>query len=521
MKKLFALLLALSLVLTGLVSVCVAEGEAGLPEMNTTDPITLTFFDTGWGYNHAMARLMAAAFHEKYPNITVEIVNLPGDHNGYEEALTNELANGTKFDIARGFASAERNTSSKIMYDCTEFVLADPDYADIAPALAAGGWFGTDHCFAFPGGTVDDVLFIETSQLERLNVEIPSRDWTFEDYCEFLENASNAENGYFALTGSMLAPDCNNIAMTPDAIGTMGWDGQHIDMTAYAEVFNLAYGEWLNGDGIYTWNGRSDYKAFVPDDVWIGTSNRISVYMHFWDNFPTMLDPNYTTSLGLKYIPYMLPATEGAAMNSNRAQTAYYFINADCEHPREAYEALKWINWGKEGWLYRLENNYYARACMDPETGYYLNDVTFWDAYAQFQADGTPIAANYIYSQYGNTKASPFELPPIADDEVNKALAKSYPNLGYWGTEEDWYAFFSTRTNPVPDVSNVAVGWSTFNNTVLYNGVDYNGTTNFEQAIMKQLIDPMDYVEMWNKAFDEIHAEAMKTFGEVYGIEIK
>ena len=151
MKKLLSILLVLCLVLPGIG--VFAEESTGLPEMNTTDPITLTFFDTGWGYNHAMSRLMAKAFTEKYPNITINVVNLPGDHNGYEEALTNELANGTKFDMARGFAAAERNTSSKLMYDCTEFVKADPDYADLAPALAAGGWYGTDHCFSFPGAT--------------------------------------------------------------------------------------------------------------------------------------------------------------------------------------------------------------------------------------------------------------------------------------------------------------------------------------------------------------------------------
>ena len=73
-------------------------------------------------------------------------------------------------------------------------------------------------------------------------------------------------------------------------------------------------------------------------------------------------------------------------------------------------------------------------------------------------------------------------------------------------------------TWPCSTAEQVALGFSTFNNTVLYN-TDYNGTTHYVGAIYGHLIDPLDYVEMQNEAFAQIHEEAMNVFKTTYGLE--
>ena len=70
MKKILALILTLAM-LIGVVSFAGAEGTYNMPEMNTTDPITLTFMT--WD-DFEMTEALAKKFMEKYPNITVEVI---------------------------------------------------------------------------------------------------------------------------------------------------------------------------------------------------------------------------------------------------------------------------------------------------------------------------------------------------------------------------------------------------------------------------------------------------------------
>ena len=69
MRKLLALVLSLCMVLT-LCSFASAE-TSGLPEMNTTDDITLTFMT--WD-DFELTQALIDKFEEKYPNIHIEMI---------------------------------------------------------------------------------------------------------------------------------------------------------------------------------------------------------------------------------------------------------------------------------------------------------------------------------------------------------------------------------------------------------------------------------------------------------------
>ncbi|MGO4936066.1 hypothetical protein ACTQ54_00225 [Fundicoccus sp. Sow4_H7] len=78
MKKLLKTITSMlltSILVNGMLPLSQVQAEDGLAEM-TTDEITLTF--AGWEYI-GVKELQAERFMEKYPNITVEIVEIQQD----------------------------------------------------------------------------------------------------------------------------------------------------------------------------------------------------------------------------------------------------------------------------------------------------------------------------------------------------------------------------------------------------------------------------------------------------------
>ena len=93
MKKILSLILTLAM-LIGMASFAGAEGTYNMPEMNTTDPITLSFMT--WD-DFEMTEALAAKFMEKYPNIKVEVLRTTtGDIAG---ELLNRAANNDLPDV--------------------------------------------------------------------------------------------------------------------------------------------------------------------------------------------------------------------------------------------------------------------------------------------------------------------------------------------------------------------------------------------------------------------------------------
>ena len=156
-------------------------------------------------------------------------------------------------------------------------------------------------------------------------------------------------------------------------------------------------------------------------------------------------------------------------------------ISATCEHPREAYEALKFLTWGKDGWL--------ARAELYPTI---LN------------ADGTQ-----VYKLPGS-------LPMIQDPEVNAALAPLFPSAETLGYEIDWEGYLANIQNPVTFGGRAIPGFNTFV-TNYYHGADFGGFIGIEEAIRQGAVDPYDYVDELNKQGRKAYDDAMAIFYTVYG----
>lgn len=471
MKKLVSLVLALCMVLS-LCSFASAEGEYNMPPMNTTDPITLSIMT--WD-DFEMTEALAASFMELYPNITVEVIqtttaNVTAD-------LTNYAAAGTLPD-AFFFLDLDPLMASPYMADISEYIENDEEaQTKLHSTIRKMGYIDGERCFFVAGEFLPATVFMDMNVFETLNVEMPGQDWTWEEFVELTQTLTDPTQQIWAYSNGMYAPvTCGPIALTENSIGEFGWNGESYNFeSGWAESLELQLENVRLGN---TAVGGSDaYLAVDPSNEWPGQTGHVAVLTDaFWT-----LNNIYTTPLaldrGIKMVPYNPPV--GA---ENAGQLAFLdgiAISSQCEHPREAYEMVKYLCWGKDGWMKRCE---LFATLSNPETG------------------------EKLYR-------APNCLPMIQDEELNAEFAKLMPDLGYWN---DWETFLANIRNPVTWGARTIPGFNAFLANA-YNGHDFNGTVGIEAAVNAGTADPWDYTEWLAEQGRYYYDQAMTAFYEIYG----
>lgn len=471
MRKLTALVLALCMMLT-LCSFAGAESAYNMPEMNTTDEFTLSVLL--WD-DFEMAEALAASFMEKYPNITVEILrtttaNVAGD-------LTNMAADNSMPDIFM-FLDLTTMLGSPLMADITEYIENDEEaQTKLYPTLRKMGYVDGKRCYFMSGEFLPATVFLDMNVFETMNVDMPAQDWTWDEFEELTETMTDPSQNIWAYFNGMYAPvTAGPIANTPNAMGEFGWNGSCYNFeTGWVDAVELQIENVRLGN---TCVADSDaYLALHPDSEWPGQTGHVAVVTDAFWTLNNIYTKPICTDRGIKMVPYNPPV--GADNGGQLAFLDCVAVGAQCEHPREAYELMKYMFWGKEGWMKRCE----------------LFPTLVWE--------GTENKAYDV----------PNCLPMIDDEELRAEFAKLLPDLGYWN---DWDAFLSAIKNPVTWGSRVIPGFQAFVDND-YHGSDYNGVTGIEAAISQGVADPNDYIDILAQKGLDRYNEAMAAFYAVYG----
>ena len=471
MRKLIALALSLCMVLS-LCSFASAEGTYNMPEMNTTDEFTLTFMT--WD-DFEMTEALAASFMEMYPNITVEIIRTTtGDVNG---DLTNMAANNSLPDVFF-WLDLSPLLGSPLMADITEYIENDEEaQTKLYPTLRRMGYVDGKRCYFMAGEFLPATVYLDQNVFETLNVDMPGQDWTWDQFVELTETMTDPTQNIWAYFNGMYAPVTSGpAANTENAMGEFGWNGSS---------YNFA-GGWVDAVELQLENVRlgntcvsaSDaYLALHPDEEWPGQTGHVAIVTDAFWTLNNIYTKPISTDRGIKMVPYNPPL--GVATGGQLAFLDCVSVSAQSEHPREAYELMKYLCWGKDGWLKRAE--------LFPELVWEGTDTKAYDV--------------------------PNCLPMIEDDEVRAAVAALLPDLGYWS---DWDAFLANIKNPITWGSRVIPGFQTFVDFD-YHGADYNGITGIEAAISEGVVDPNDYVDILAERGQARYEEAMDAFYKAYG----
>ncbi|WPC09645.1 ABC transporter substrate-binding protein [Globicatella sp. PHS-GS-PNBC-21-1553] len=425
----------------------------------TEEEITLTF--ASWAHSD-MKQLQAERFMEKYPNITVEIIDMQLD--GYMDTLSNLAAAGEMPDAFWYLGNVDVPIVNGWLGDMTEYWENDPESEDVLVTLQDKGYLDGERKLAAAVAYQPYTIFLDEAVFEKLNVPMPSTDWTYDEMIELMQTMTVPEQGIFGYNDFTLlltmAPIVKN-----DAEGEFGWNGETFDMTGeWAEALSQQ-AEYIR-TGVHAPLFDSDEAEAVFGDrlMWSASSGRIAMQLDAWWT-KDLFNSKEFTDKGIKFVPYPVPRGENATTLHKPAFVDMGGISSATEHPREAYELLKFMGWGSDGWSVRLE------------------------------------AFDTLVDDSGN-KVFPYPegLPLVQNEELWDKVAAGLPDNPYYGE------FLQYAKEPIPLSGAVIPGFQTFLEEVYFNG-EYG---NVEQAAAAGELNPNDIAKELTDLLNQYHEAAMR-----------
>ncbi|MBE5786090.1 MAG: extracellular solute-binding protein [Clostridiales bacterium] len=400
MKKLTALFLALMLLLG-------AVGASAELDPMTDEEITLTFGT--WMNDENWTPIMNAsieAFEAAYPNITVELI--PMSTGTLFEDLQNMAAAGTLPDMFLTINVPTVVTNGWAL-DVDKYLENDPDAAAIMPSMIDAARID-GRAFAIPAYLYPYICIVNKTNIEEYNLEMPSADWTLEEYHELAEGMAHYENWDVGAGGHQLQ---RWYPALMEGKSLYCWDGEKYDFTeTWVESIEIM----RDMADMHAWEGweseEDKIAALGSTSVWIGGTGLVGLFMDYnWGVKPFLTFYNKKTAHDFYIYPQPLGETDNAMCAAD-----YLCICAATEYPRETYELSKWLVWGEQ-------------ACNDA--------IAHHTAKKSKTIDNLPvITTEYIWEAYANTVS---DHVLIYDSQRNYIPEASYVAPGY--TELDaWIA---------------------------------------------------------------------------------
>lgn len=477
------------------------NNTSALPAM-TTDEIELTYmhFD-----NDLVVKYVADAFMKKYPNIKVKTQAFSTD--GYNDTLLNMINAKKVLDCYMVLGDCDFALSNGFYGDFTEYWENDPENQNLLTSLNDYkiGYFGTDKKLATPIKYFPDIMYADLAVFEKLNIPIPDpTTWKWEDWISSVKAGTSAADQIYGFNEYHSPITYYPIANNPDCIGEFGWDGHRFNMEVWADGVNQ-WAELINSGYRAPYNNTPENEAWTGAvDTWAAYTGKLTWQIDaFWTYINLFDTPDYRDK-GMEWVPYCVP--------TNSAGTTFGVldmgsISIGTKYPREAYELLKWMGWGVEGWKAKLEayktlvddsgNPLYRNAMPAPIT----LDADIWEEFTQS-----------FYPTEQERKYQSVDDPTFGGKLVTEEEDQKYGKY--------FDAYFKNVKRPVPFGDVQIPGFRAFIDGVYRHAVD---DTDVEVLVRDQGKNAHDYAaEMAAKAL-EYNQQALKTAKETYallGIEL-
>ncbi|WP_029505132.1 ABC transporter substrate-binding protein, partial [Lachnoclostridium phytofermentans] len=447
--------------------------DSALPPM-TTEPITLTYFNFD---SEVLTQKLAEKFMEKYPNITVNVVYVNvADAN---TTLLNLIAANNAPDCFM-YSDSDFALSNHLLYDMTELWEADPENQNVLPTIneLKIGYYDTNQKWGTPMKFFPGIVYVDRGVLETLNIDMPRMDWTWDEMIKLIQDSTDLSQtpAYYGLGAFNRLDSLYGIAASQKIKGEFGWDGESFDLGVWA-VGEQQFADLKLNNYVAPNTETAKMEKWLGDwEAWAGASGRVAVMTEAYWTYMNIWDTEAFKDLGIDFVPYVIPSVEEVDGVPNSIATLDMGgISAGTKYPREAYELLKFMGWGTEGWQAKLDI-------------YYDQSIT--------NAAGDPLIRDSM------------PAPITLDESVWSRYKELYP------TDQErkpyWDAYFASCIRPVPFGWMSIAGYWTFcdeyfNNLGIHNLVD----TGQAKA--------SDYAEEATKMANQYHKEAMKAY---FGIDL-
>ncbi len=400
------------------------------PSCITQDNIVLSYAD--WGDQNLNAALIEA-FEAKYPNITVD---LRQDITDSGAAFTGHLIDAQTAGILPDVFAIDNVPTgiyNGMLLDVSQYWDMDSETQYIYDNIADTAMYG-DMRLAMPSFQFIKGIMINLTLLDAYNIDIPDKDWKYDDFIDLaIELRQTGKNDYiYGIDPWYGDLDFNAIFPTEDFedVGYQTFDGSafHFTDQSWIDAYNTKL-------SLYDQNvvvNFSEEELSVLGDVWGFYDGYVGFDIEgTWMLY--LVDQMYKEkNFEVGFWPY----PGGDAGQFPPTILDFICVSSQTEHPLEAYILAKWMTWGREGWLARLD-------AMDS-----INDASManGDGFTYTFLDRYPIAdfsdvwdrADF-YIDYVEGLRENIELLQYAKPDVDKWLA-GYKQFWEWvGNEENDY----------------------------------------------------------------------------------
>lgn len=347
-------MLILSLTLVFTLAACGGGGtdpdDPDNPDTGTKE-IVLSYAD--WG-DQELNQLLIDAFMEKYPNIRVELrQDISGAGAEFTGSLLNAQAAGVLPDVF-AIDNVPTGLANGMALDITEYWDADPDTDAIYPNIATTAVYNGAR-YAVPSFQFIRGIYLNISLLEEYNIDIPDKDWTYEEYIEIARELRQAGRNdmVFGIDPWFGSLDFEQIFPTLDdaEVGYNTWDGEGFNFTsqAWIDAYNLRLD--LQNERVVATYTEEEQQLLADSGAWPWYDGQIGFKVDgSWNLW--MVDDMFTENgIEVGFWPY----PGGDAGQFPPTILDFSVVSSQTEHPEEAYLLAKWMTFGREGWLTRLD----------------------------------------------------------------------------------------------------------------------------------------------------------------------
>ncbi|PKK94830.1 MAG: hypothetical protein CVV60_04450 [Tenericutes bacterium HGW-Tenericutes-5] len=313
------------------------------------EEITLSYAD--WG-NQEINQVLIDAFMEQYPNITVELrTDIGGSGAEFTGNLINAMVAGVLPDV---FAIDNVPTGyyNGMLLDVSQYWDNDPDTQLVYDNIANTGIFG-DKRYAIPSFQFVKGIYINISLFEAYNIDLPEKDWNYSEFIALAREIRQAgRNDYvYGIDPWYGQLDFETtFPMQDDAsIGYNTWDGTRFNFTsqAWIDAYNLKLD--LMEERVVA--NYTEEELEIIGDIWPWFEGLVGLKIDgSWNMW--MIDEMYESNgLEVGFWPY----PGGSAGQFPPTILDFLVVSSLTDYPEEAYLLAKWMSFGKEGWLLRLD----------------------------------------------------------------------------------------------------------------------------------------------------------------------
>lgn len=326
---------------------------------STTKTVYLTYAE--WG-DQDVAQAMLDAFMEKHPNIKVTLdTSITGSGTAFTQSLVEHAQANMLPDV---FVTDNVPTviNNGLVYDISSLWDNDADaqlvYENIAEtAVYYDNTLKKNVRLAAPSYQFLKCFFVNTTLLNNLGLDLPEYDWTFEDFYNISKAVQNqgsfGGNRIFAINGYYGALDFEKAmtAQSSSGLGYDSWDGEKFNYTSEEWIaWRNKTREFYDTGLLEQLTEEEKQELYGSTDAWPFEKGHTAFAVEGSWNFITMLDQFQASGIDVEVYPY--PAGEEA---HQAVILDYMCVSALTDFPEEAFELLKWMSFGRDGWAARLK----------------------------------------------------------------------------------------------------------------------------------------------------------------------